>query len=180
VGLKRLFALLSCLVAVPFVAAAPPPAGAIGAGACTITGTISFDPTMAPTAQGAWRIGPAAITCHGLNRGPERFLGQGPFAGSGSYAVLPTGTGGCLYQAGTGTVEYTVPTSGTPLHVKEAQEFVLAGAGKFTTPSLRGSFVVTPPFEGDCVTTPVTRATFVAQAVLAREMPFTVSEDGRR
>jgi hypothetical protein len=175
--LKRLFALLSCLVAVPLVATAPP-ADAIGAGVCTITGTISFDPTVAPSTEGAWRIGPAAITCHGLNRGPERFLGQGPFAGSGSYSALPTGTGGCLYQAGTGMVEYTVPTSGAPLHVKEEHQFVLAGAGSFTTPSLRGSFVQMPPFEGDCVTTPVTRATFVAQAILARELPIGPREDG--
>jgi hypothetical protein len=176
---KRLLAPLIGLIALPLVAEAPP-ARALGAGVCTITGTINFDPQKPPSAEGAWSIGPAAISCHGLSKGPERFLGQGPFSGSGSYSVLPTGTGGCLHQVGTGTVEYTVPTSGNPLHVKEAHQFVLAGAGGFTTPSLRGSFQQTPPFEGDCVVTPVTRATFVAQAVLVRDVPIYPSEDGKR
>jgi hypothetical protein len=57
--------------------------------------------------------------------------------------------------------------SGT-YQLKEKNEFVLAGAGKFTTPSLKGSFIIPPPYEGDCITTPVTRATFIAQVVLAR------------
>ena len=178
--MKRLLALLAGLglSALPLVATAPP-AGALAAGVCTITGTVNFDPQKAPSAEGAWSIGPAAITCHGLSKGPERFLGQGPFFGSGSYTVLPTGTGGCVYQAGTGTVEYTVPTSGNPLHVEEEHQFVLAGAGSFMTPSLRGNFLQTPPFEGDCVTTPVTRATFVATAVLVRDVPVDVREDGQ-
>jgi hypothetical protein len=33
---------------------------------------------------------------------------------------------------------------------------------------MNGSFVIPPPYEGDCITTPVTRATFIAQVVLAR------------
>jgi hypothetical protein len=179
--LKRLLALFAGLgLLVPALVGAAPPADALAAGVCTITGTINFDPQKAPSAEGAWSIGPAAITCHGLSKGPERFLGQGPFSGSGSYSVLPTGTGGCVYQAGTGTVEYTVPTSGNPLHVEEAHQFVLAGAGSFTTPSLRGNFLQTPPFEGDCLTTPVTRATFAATAVLVRDVPIYPSEDGQR
>lgn len=177
--MKRLIASLAGLVVLPLVGTAPP-ADALAAGVCTITGTINFDPQKAPSAEGAWKIGPAAITCHGLSKGPERFAGQGPFVGSGSYTVLPTGTGGCLHQVGTGTVEYTVPSTGYPLHVKEAHQFVLAGAGSFMTPSLRGSFQQTPPFEGDCVITPVTRATFVAQAVLLRDVPIHPSEDGQR
>jgi hypothetical protein len=168
--------LLIGVVALPLVGPAPE-ADALATGVCTITGTINFDPSKPPSADGAWSIGPAAITCQGLSKGPERFLGQGPFVGSGSYTVLPTGTGGCLHQVGEGTVEYTVPTSGNPLHVKEAHQFVMAGAGSFTTPSLRGSFAETPPFEGDCVTTPVTRATFLATAVLAREVPMKPSEE---
>jgi hypothetical protein len=163
-------------LSLPLVVAAPP-ADAISAGACTITGTINFDPSKAPSAQGAWSIGPAAISCQGLSKAAERFVGQGPFVGSGSYTVLPTGTGGCLHQMGTGTVEYTVPTSGYPLHVKEAHQFVMAGAGSFITPSLRGSFLEVPPFEGDCVTTPVTRATFVATAVLTRDIPLNPREE---
>lgn len=178
--MKRLLTLVSGLglSALPLVAAAPP-ADALAAGVCTITGTINFDPQKAPSAEGAWRIGPAAINCQGLSKGPERFNGQGPFVGSGSYTVLPTGTGGCLHQVGTGTVEYTVPSTGYPLHVKEAHQFVLAGAGSFITPSLRGSFQQTPPFEGDCVITPVTRATFVAQAVLVRDVPIYPPQPGR-
>jgi hypothetical protein len=175
--LKRLVTLLAGLLALPLVGAAPA-AEAVAAGVCTITGTVNFDPSMAPSSPGAWSIGPAAISCQGLSKGPERFLGQGPFVGSGSYSILPTGTGSCLHHVGMGTVEYKVPSTGYPLHVKEAHQFVLAGAGSFTTPSLRGSFQETPPFEGDCVTTPVTRATFVAEVVLLRDVP--VRGDGQR
>jgi hypothetical protein len=177
--LKRLIALLTSLVAWPLVVAAPP-ADALGLATCTITGTINFTPSMTASTEGAWSIGPAAISCNGLSKGPEYFLGQGPFGGSGKYSVLPTGAGGCLHQVGSGTVEYTAPTTGTPLHVKEAHEFVVAGAGKFTTPSLRGTYLATPPFEGDCITKPVTRATFVAEAVLVRDAPLRASGDGQR
>lgn len=177
--MERLAALLIGVVALPLVGAAPP-ADALSVGVCTITGTINFDPSKAPSAQGAWSIGPAAISCQGPTKAAEHFTGQGPFQGSGSYTVLPTGTGSCLHQVGTGTVEYTVPTSGYPVHVKEAHQFVMAGAGSFTTPSLRGSFLEMPPFEGDCVTTPVTRATFVATAVFTRDLPVNPREAGQR
>ncbi|HEV8627905.1 MAG TPA: hypothetical protein VG034_26005, partial [Acidimicrobiia bacterium] len=108
------------------------------------------------------------IDCKGVYKGPDYFTGQGPFTGSGTYTVLPTGTGACVHQVGEGTVDYTFRTISGTYNLREKNEFVLAGAGKFTTPSLRGTFVIPPPYEGDCVTTPVTRATFIAQVVLAR------------
>jgi hypothetical protein len=54
------------------------------------------------------------------------------------------------------------------VHLKEPQSFVLAGAGTFSTPILRATFQVTPPTDGDCVTTPVTKALFIAQATMVR------------
>ena len=148
------------------------PAAQAGAATCTITGTISFSPPTGAS-KGAWSIQPGAIQCNGLHKGPEYFLGQGPFTGSGTYTALPSATGACLHQVGEGTVEYRIPTSGpTPsFHARESHQFILAGAGTFMTPSLRGTFLVTPPYEGDCVTTPVTRATFVAVAVFFRDVP---------
>lgn len=168
--MKRLVVLAGLMV-VPLVGFVP--AARAGAATCTISGTISFSPPEATATRGEWRIAPGAIRCYGLHKGPEYFLGQGPFAGSGSYTVLSSGSGACLHQVGEGTVEYAVPTSGPnpSFQAREPHRFVMAGAGTFTTPSLRGSFTVAPPYEGDCLTKPVTRATFVAQAVLFREVP---------
>jgi hypothetical protein len=175
---KRFVVLLAGLVVLPLVGWVPP--AEAGAATCTITGTISFaPPAPAAAAFGAWSINPGAITCYGLHKGPERFLGQGPFSGSGTYTLL-SGGGFCLNQVGQGRVEYTIPTSGPgpTLHVREATQFVLAGAGRFTTPTMQGSVVVTPPYEGDCVSTPVTRATFVAKVLLVRDVPFDGTPDG--
>lgn len=165
--MKRLIALAAGLAIVPLVGLIPP-AGALGAGVCTITGTISFAPPTDPYGHGAWSIGPGAINCQGLYKGPDYFTGQGPFSGSGTYSVLPSGTGTCLHQVGSGTVDYTFRTISSTYRLVEESEFVLAGAGKFSTPSLKGSFTIPPPYEGDCVTTPVTRATFVAQVLMSR------------
>jgi hypothetical protein len=44
----------------------------------------------------------------------------------------------------------------------------LVGAGVFDTPTLHGPFQVSPPYDGDCLTKPVSRASFVAQVLLYR------------
>ena len=49
----------------------------------------------------------------------------------------------------------------------EPYAFLLAGAGAFTTPTLRGTFQITS-FDGNCVTGPVTKASFLAQVTLLR------------
>lgn len=166
--MKRLIAVLTGLAALPLVGRAPH-AEALGVAACTIGGTISFSPPDKAAAQGMWRMDRGAINCQGFFKSIDRFLGQGPFTGSGTYEVLPTAGGTCLYQAGTGTVDYVIRTTAGTYNVNEASKFVSAGAGKLATPSLRGSFLVPPPYEGDCVTTPVTRAGFIAQVLLVRD-----------
>jgi len=163
---KRFIAVVAGLALVPLVVLAPK-ADAIGAGVCTISGTIAFEPPTGPYMQGIWHIRPGAIDCKGLHKGPDYFTGQGPFNGTGTYKVLPSGTGQCIHQVGEGDVDYMFRTISSTYFVKEKSEFVLAGAGKFTTPSLKGSFVIPPPYEGDCITTPVTRATFIAQVLRA-------------
>jgi hypothetical protein len=165
--LKRLLALVTGLAILPFVGGAQP-AQALGVAACTIGGSIHFSPPGTGGPQASWRIDRGAINCQGFFKSTDRFLGQGSFTGSGTYQVLPSGQGTCLYQAGTGTVDYVIRTTAGTYNVSEANRFVLAGVGKFATPSLRGSFLVPPPYEGDCVTSP-TRATFVAQALLVRD-----------
>lgn len=165
--MKRLIAFVAGLALLPLAGFAPR-AEALGGGVCTISGTIAFEPPTGPYMQGVWNIRPGAIDCKGAYKGPDYFTGQGPFVGTGTYTVLPSGTGTCIHQVGEGSVEYTLVTNGGWYRLTEKNEFVLAGAGKFTTPSMNGSFVIPPPYEGDCITTPVTRATFVAQVLLVR------------
>jgi len=164
---NRPVALLVGLVVMPLVGYAPP-ARAMGGGACTISGTINFAPTSTNPGRGVWSIEPAVISCQGVFRAYERITGPGSFSGSGTYTETPAGSGTCLHHVGSGNVDYTIPTTEADVRIKEPHEFVLAGAGAFATPSLRGSFQVTPPYDGDCVARPVTRATFIAEAVLTR------------
>ena len=167
--MKRLLALLTGLAAALPIVALAPPADALGVAGCTIGGTISFTPPAAGAKQGGWRIERGAINCVGSYKSTDRFLGQGPFTGSGSYEMLPSGPGSCIYQVGTGKVDYVIRTTAGTYNISEKSDFVLAGAGKFATPSLRGTFLVPPPYEGDCATTPVTRASFASQVLLVRD-----------
>jgi hypothetical protein len=150
-----------------------PAARAVGLGLCTIRGTIVFSSRTA--GEGVWSIGDGVIDCQGLIAARRRILAPGPFKGSGSYTALPDGGGGaCLHQAGSGTVDYTIPTSGGNILITEPNVYTLVGAGSFTTPTLRGAFVLSPPYDGDCVTKAVTSARFVATALLyryPRELP---------
>ena len=163
--MKRPVACLVGLVMLPFVGFAPS-AHAMGEAACTITGTINFVPTS--PSQGVWSIDPGVINCTGLFRAKRAITGPGSFSGSGTYTEASPGSGTCLHHVGSGQVDYTIPTTEANNRIQEPHDFVFAGAGTFKTPSLRGSFEVTPPYEGDCVSRPVTKATFAAQAVMVR------------
>jgi len=143
-----------------------PRADAVGYGACTIVGTITFSSQTLST--GTWTIGPATLDCQGIIGKRARITGRGPLRGSGTYTALAPGDGGCLRQSGTGKVEYMIPTASGTIKVSEAVTHTLAGAGVLDTPSLHGVFQVQPPYDGDCVTKPVSRATFVAQLILYR------------
>ena len=168
--MKRTVAVVMGLLLAPLAGVAPP-AGATGGGACTITGTITFAHSAPDIRQGIWTIDPAVIECQGLYNGYERFTGPGKFTGTGTYDALAPGNRSCLNHVGSGTVDYTFETSGADIHLVEPQTYALAGAGAFTTPSLRGTFQVSPPYEGDCVTKPVTKALFVAETTLVRFHP---------
>ncbi len=166
--MKRTIVLAAGLTMAPFVGHVPD-AGATGTAACTITGTITFSAGSLAALEGVWAIGPAVLSCQGLFNGYERILGPGSFAGSGTYQALD-GSGTCLRNFGTGTLDYTFPTSQADIHLVEPASYTLAGAGAFMSPSLRGTFQVAP-VEGDCVTEPVTSAVFVAQVSLLRFTP---------
>jgi len=161
---KRFLAVLALVVG-PVVGVAPA-AHPLGEGACTITGTISFSPQSAT--QGTWKIGPAILDCQGIMAARWRITGRGPLKGSGTFTELPSGGGSCLHHAGTGTMDYTIPTGGGDLVISERNTYTLAGAGALTTPTLNGPLELLPPFDGDCVSKPVTRATFLAQVTLLR------------
>jgi hypothetical protein len=155
---------------IPLLAGFVPAARATGGGACMITGTISFARSTLVRGEGLWNL-EGIISCQGLYNGYRRFNGPGTFAGSGSYTALSAGRP-CLHRSGTGTVDYRFPTTGDDIHLVEPQSYTLVGAaGTFTTPSLTGAFQISPPYEGDCVTTPITRALFVAEATLVRFYP---------
>jgi len=145
-----------------------PPAGAVGAGVCTIGGTINFSPTTDTGEQGAWNIAPATIACRGQYNTKELMLRYGSFTGSGSYTSLPSAQGGCLRQLGNGSVDYWITTEKQDIHVKEPHAFVLAGAGAFLTPTLRGVFQLIS-YDSNCLVGPVTKASFQAQVTLFRE-----------
>jgi len=170
IGVRRFVAVLA-VVALPVLGFSST-AGAIEEGACTISGTISFS-SQAPS-TGVWTIGPAVIDCQGIVAARRLITGRGPFRGSGSFAALAPGDSGCLRQAGSGTLEYKIPTTAGDIVITEPENHTLAGIGSFNTPRLHGSFQVAPPYEGDCLTKPISRATFLAQVVLygyPRELP---------
>jgi hypothetical protein len=162
---KRILAGLA-LVVLPAVGFTPP-AHAVGYGGCTIVGTITFS-TAATLSTGTWTIGPATLDCQGIIGKRARITGRGPIRGQGSFTALPPGDAACLRQSGTGKVEYEIPTASGKILVSEAESHTLAGAGVFDTPSLHGTFQLPPPYDGDCLTKPVSRATFVAQLTLIR------------
>jgi hypothetical protein len=161
---KRFVAALAVLV-LPLVGF-DPTAHAAEEGACTITGTMTF--TTRTLSEGMWAIGPAVIDCQGLIGARQRITGRGPFRGAGTFTALPPGDGACLRQAGTGKVDYTIPTSAGDILISEPESHTLAGAGALTTPGLRGAFELPPPYDGDCLTKPVSRVTFIAEVVLHR------------
>jgi hypothetical protein len=168
--MRRPVAFLAVLVltALGFVAA-PPAAEAVTVGVCTISGTIAFTPSAAGADHGAWAIDPAVISCRGPFRFPhaEQMNGQeGSFSGTGSYTTVQAGQGHCFRQLGSGTVDYWIKTEEQDVHIQEPHEFVLAGAGLFTTPTLRGSFEVLN--EGNCLNGPVNRAAFQSQVTVIR------------
>lgn len=165
--MKRSFvAELVCLTLASSLTATPA-AEATAAGVCTISGTINFSPSA--SSQGRWDISPGVIDCRGFFFGWNPMLGPGSFVASGSYTAVPSGAG-CLEQLGSGTVDYWITTTNQHVHLIEPHSFTLAGAGTFTTPTLRGTFQI-PLYDGNCVTTPRTTTLFLAQVTLARVGP---------
>lgn len=164
--MRRSVSVLAGLILAAIVTPAPA-ADAVGIGACTITGTITFKPAGAGSDIGLWDISPAQIACRGQFNTYELMLKQAGFKGNGSYSTLPSGEGGCLRELGTGMVDYWIPTDKQDVHVVEPNAFLLAGAGTITTPTLKGVFQI-PAYDGNCLTTPVTKATFLAEVTLFR------------
>ena len=172
----RRILLLSAMVATSVVGFVPAASG-LGGAACVISGTITFAPPATAAAAGSpgtWDIGPGQIQCNGIING-YRIWGTGHFSGSGTYTTLPVAGSTCghlVHHVGTGDVDYLMRSAAMLFRVRETKRFVLAGAGEFSTPSLRGAIQLLPPYEGDCVTKPITRATFVAQGRYLRTEPL--------
>ena len=154
-----------------------PPAHAVGGAACVLGGTISFTEPFGTTGPGTWEINPGQIDCDGAING-YRIFGSGPFTGHGTYTgILPAG-GPCLQRIGKGVVDYMFQSGAMMFHKRESQEFVVAAAGKLTTPSIRATLQLAP-YDGDCLTKPVTRATFAAQGAMVWTAPFFLDPGGQ-
>jgi hypothetical protein len=157
---------LISLVVAPLMLTAGP-AGAHAAGACTITGTITFAPTAPAAADGRWAVSPGVISCRGVYNGSERIINPGPFTASGTYTSVPA-AGGCAVQLGSGTVDYWVLTSEQDIHFREPHAaFSPGSAGAFTTPTLRGAFQI-PPDAGCLGDLAGQKAAFLAEVALVR------------
>ena len=174
-ALVRRIVLLGAIVATSVVGFVPAAHG-LGGAVCAISGTITFAPPAAeaPGSAGTWNIGPGQIQCNGIING-YRIWGTGPFHGSGTYTSLPVPGDSCghlVHHVGLGNVDYLMRSAAMLFRVRETKRFVLAGAGEFSTPSLRGAIQLLPPYDGDCVTKPITRATFVAQGRYLRTEPL--------
>ena len=162
----RRVAVLAGLALVLLFAPAPS-ANAFGAGACTIGGTITFTASEQAPGQGTWAIAPGVIECRGQFNTYELMVRNGEFTGSGTYTSAPGGELGCFRELGTGTVDYWIHTEKQDAHFVEPYAFILSGAGAFVTPTLRGPFQITT-YNGNCLTGPVTQASFLAQVTFVR------------
>lgn len=158
--MKRFVAALGAVV-LPIIGLVPT-ADAAGYGVCTLSGTITFK--AHDQSGGDWFIGPAILDCQGVS-GRRRLLGKGSFTGSGTYASLAP-AGGCLEETGKGTVEYRVPTTSGDILLKEAVTHTLAAAGVIDTETIHGLVQLAP--NGDCLTKPVARTSFVSQILFLR------------
>jgi hypothetical protein len=182
--LGRRILVLGAVVATSVVGFVPAASG-LGGAVCVISGTITFAPQSAEApagSPGAWNIGPAQIECNGAING-YRISGTGPFTGSGTYTSPPMAGSPCghlVHHVGMGNVDYLMRSAAMIYRVRESKRFVLAGAGEFSTPSLRGTLQLLPPYDGDCVTKPITRATFVAQGLYLRTEPFFIGQTDER
>jgi hypothetical protein len=165
----RSVAVLAGLALALVLGPVPAAEAGVGVGACTIGGTITFTPSEQTAGQGTWAIAPGAIHCRGQFNTYEYMTRQGEFSGSGTYTSASSSEGGCFRELGTGEVDYWIPTDRQDIHVIEPYAFLLAGAGAFTTPTLRGTFQITT-YDGNCVTGPVTKASFLAQVTLLRPL----------
>jgi hypothetical protein len=165
--MKRSFVAAPVCLTLASLLSAAPAAEATAAGVCTISGTINFSPSA--SSRGRWDISPGVIACRGFFFGWHSMLGSGSFVATGSYTSVPSGAG-CVEQLGPGTVDYWIATTHQHVHLIEPHAFTLAGAGAFTTPTLRGTFQI-PLYDGNCVTTPRTTTLFLAQVTLARAGP---------
>ena len=175
--------MLGAVVAMSVVGFVPAASG-LGGAVCVIGGTITFAPPAAggpAGSPGTWNIGPAQIECNGAING-YHIWGTGPFSGSGTYTTPSEAGSPCGYlvhHVAEGNVDYVMRSAAMIYRVRESKRFVLAGAGEFSTPSRRGAIQLLPPYDGDCVTTPITRATFLAQGRYLRTEPlFLPQSDG--
>ena len=157
--MKRSLALLIALTVGGWLTPEPAGAAVTTKGVCLITGTVNF-------AAGQWHINPGAIDCKGFGFGFERVTGGGSFTGSGAYSPVP-GTQNCLPWLRDGMVDYWIQTSEQDIHIVEAPVFTPAGAGVFTTPSLRGTFQIAH-YEGNCAQSDAA-ALFTAQVTLLKQ-----------
>jgi len=153
-ALLLLTAAAAVLLAVPAApASAAPPTGADLA--CTITLTTDIRPGV--TTQ----VRHQAVTTHGLT-GTATCIGTvdgQPVTGPGRFGNSLQGFVSCLQGSLTGTFVLKIPTAaGEQTVAGRFAESVVAPITAVFTGDLTGTVVSSVVLEGDCVTTPLTRA----------------------
>jgi hypothetical protein len=149
--------LLALSAAALFVPAAPASAAAPVVDLnCTITVTTDIHPPLTP------QLRHHAFISHGLT-GTATCTGTidgQPVTGPGSFAINDQAVADCTQAAGAGTFVLKIPTTGGTKTVAGRTIFVATTAGTVHTGDLTGTATVIAA-DGDCVTTPITRATAV-------------------
>lgn len=145
------------------------------AAACTFSTHVTLSPGVSTTpSTGTFTTGgqTGTIDCQGVIAG-AMITGPGTVGYSGSYGTGLLGPDDCAQGGGSGTFDYTIPTTAGAYGVSGGFTFQrVALAGEFTGRAegagyFAGVFEFTPDEGQDCVNVPVTSASVTGQAVLA-------------
>lgn len=162
---------LLAVAVLPVLAGGPVYAEAQGATSlvCTMAFPAHFAPgfTLTPksgTDRSAGEVG--TLACSGTQDG-HRVTGAGTFGFEGVY------TSDCLFDHGSGTYFYTLPTDAGPVHATGTYAYDRIGVTLFVAASQSGSgahgsaTLLVVPTKGDCVFTPFTEALVVGTLLIS-------------
>lgn len=143
-----------------------PAAHAADTAVCVFEIVEVFSPGLSRTpAEQTFKTESGKVTCNGTIKG-KTVSGAGTDENSGT-ATGPGGGATCGYGEGKGVDKFVVPTDdGGTVEAGAPFEFSFAfGQGQVTSDVLTATFQARP-LVGDCMTTPVTKALLIVEAVI--------------